>query len=465
MNFELNRETSSIIKVIGVGGGGGNAVNHMYKQGIRDVNFIVVNTDNQVLQRSPVPMKIQIGPSLTSGLGAGNKPEKGRQAAIENLDEVMEAIGTNTRMVFITAGMGGGTGTGAAPVIAKAARDAGILTVAIVTMPFKIEGRSRMENAIQGLDELYKNVDSMLVINNEKVREIYGDLKLSDAFAKADNVLTAAAKGIAEIITIPGYINVDFADVQTVMAESGIAIMGSAIAEGEGRALAAVKGALTSPLLDYNDIKGAKNVLLNITSGNDEVTMDEVSEITDYLAGEIDIDATVIWGNCSDSALGEGISVTIIATGFNRDIIPELYARNIQREKVSLTDAVSDSYRDGKVSLTFEQPTTVNFQVKEKLPEKIEFEDEDEVMSEKAIERLKRIKGAEEAMTNGKVNRVKEKNNMEDLYTEPAYKRRNVKLGGSDNSSGPSVSRYSLFGNDEGVKLNSDNSYLHDNVD
>ncbi|PLX09200.1 MAG: cell division protein FtsZ, partial [Marinilabiliales bacterium] len=244
LNFELPQEQASIIKVIGVGGGGSNAVNHMFKQGIKDVNFVVCNTDSQALTKSPIPIKIQLGASLTEGRGAGNKPEQGRQAAIENLDDVNKVLESNTKMVFITAGMGGGTGTGAAPVIAKAAKEMGILTVAIVTIPFRFEGSRRINQALEGITELKEHVDSLLVINNEKLREIYGDLTFSDAFAQADNVLTIAAKGIAEIITVPGILNVDFADVQTVMTNSGIAVMGSATAEGEGRALEAIKNAL-----------------------------------------------------------------------------------------------------------------------------------------------------------------------------------------------------------------------------
>ena len=271
IHFDLHKHKSSIIKVIGVGGGGSNAVNHMFKQGIKDVDFMVCNTDAQALINSPVPIKIQLGNSLTEGRGAGNKPDVGRQSAIENLQDVIDILAGNTKMVFITAGMGGGTGTGAAPVIAKTAKEMGILTVAIVTMPFKFEGQTRINQAIEGINEIKNYVDSLLVIHNEKLREMFGDLKLSDAFTRADNVLTTAARGIAEIITVHGYINVDFADVQTIMTNSGVAIMGSAIADGENRALEAIQEALNSPLLNNNDIRGDKNILLNITSGEDEV--------------------------------------------------------------------------------------------------------------------------------------------------------------------------------------------------
>jgi cell division protein FtsZ len=261
MNFDLPVERSSIIKVIGVGGGGSNAVNHMFRSGIKDVNFVICNTDSQALENSEVPVKIQLGESLTEGRGAGNKPEIGKQAAIENLDDVIEALSGNTKMVFITAGMGGGTGTGAAPVIARAAREMGLLTVAIVTIPFKFEGKVRINQAIDGINELRTHVDSLLVINNEKLREVFGDLKISEAFSRADNVLTGAAKGIAEIITVHGHVNVDFADVCTVMSDSGVALLGSGSAEGESRALKAVQGAISSPLLNNNDIRGAKNIL------------------------------------------------------------------------------------------------------------------------------------------------------------------------------------------------------------
>ena len=265
-NFDMPLNQEASIKVIGVGGGGGNAVNHMCRRGIKDVDFVVCNTDSQALANSPVTTKVQLGSSLTEGRGAGNKPEVGRKAAIENIEDVKRAIGENTKMVFITAGMGGGTGTGAGPVIAEACRELDLLTIGIVTIPFRNEGKRRIQQAIEGIQQLEGIVDSLLVINNEKIREMYGDFKISEAFAKADDVLATAAKGIAEIITVHGYINVDFADVETVMRQSGVAIMGSAIASGENRAIKAVEEALNSPLLNNNDINGARNILLNITS-------------------------------------------------------------------------------------------------------------------------------------------------------------------------------------------------------
>lgn len=310
------KEKSSIIKVIGVGGGGGNAVNHMYKQGITGVDFIICNTDAQALELSPIPNKVQLGASLTEGMGAGSIPEVGKNSAIENIDDIKQMLGNNTRMLFITAGMGGGTGTGASPIIAKAARELDILTVGIITTPFAFEGKRRRMQAEEGMEEFKKYVDSYLVISNDRLRQIFGNLTLGSAFAQADNILTTAAKGIAEIITLPGYINVDFKDVRTVMKDSGVSIMGSCAAEGENRALKAVEGALASPLLKDNEIEGARYILLNISSGEKEVTMDEVSIITDYIQEEAGLAADLIWGNCRDENLGDKLSVTIIATGF-----------------------------------------------------------------------------------------------------------------------------------------------------
>jgi cell division protein FtsZ len=316
MSFDLPKERGSIIKVIGVGGGGSNAVNHMYNQGIRGVDFMVCNTDEQALLASPIPVKIQLGADLTEGRGAGSIPEVGRNAALENLEDVRTVLSQNTKMVFITAGMGGGTGTGAAPIIAQAAREMGILTVGIVTMPFAFEGRRRREQAEKGLEDLRKHVDTLLVISNEKLREIYGNLSMSSAFAKADDVLTVAAKSIAEIITVSGIVNVDFADVRTVMTDGGNALMGSAVASGEGRALRAVEQAMTSPLLNDNCIRGARHVLLYIAYGTEELGMDEMSEITDFVQDEAGQTADIIWGSGFDETLGDNICVTVIATGF-----------------------------------------------------------------------------------------------------------------------------------------------------
>ena len=317
MEFDIPKGMSSIIKVIGVGGGGSNAVNHMFNQGIVGVDFIVCNTDRQALDISPVPHKIQLGPNLTEGRGAGMIPEVGMNAAIENIEELREALSKNTKMVFVTAGMGGGTGTGAAPVIAQVAKDLGILTVGIVTIPFDFEGRKRRLQAEEGLEKMRQNVDTLLIINNEKLREFGKNMALTKAFAEADNILTVAAKGIAEVISVTGMINVDFNDVNTVLRNSGHAIMGSAKAEGENRAMEAVQSALNSPLLNENDINGAKYVLLNITYGDKEVMMDEITSITDFIQDAAGATAYVIWGHGYDASLGDNISITLIATGFS----------------------------------------------------------------------------------------------------------------------------------------------------
>lgn len=316
MQFEIIKDKPSIIKVIGVGGGGSNAVNHMYHQGIKGVEFLVCNTDAQALEISPVPNKIQLGPSLTEGRGAGSIPEVGKKAAMENIDEIKALLSKNTKMLFVTAGMGGGTGTGAAPIIAGIAKEMGILTVGIVTVPFSHEGRKRKTQADLGIEELKKNVDALLIICNDKLREIHGNLQMSKAFAQADDILTIAAKSIAEIITVTMQVNVDFADIETVMKDSGVAIMGAATADGEQRAIRAAEQAIDSPLLNDNHIEGARYILLNITSGDCEATMDEVGEITEYIQTQAGQTADIIMGIGTDATLGDKIGVTIIATGF-----------------------------------------------------------------------------------------------------------------------------------------------------
>ena len=316
-NFGLEHANSSIIKVIGVGGGGCNAVKNMFEEGIEGVNFMICNTDAQAMQNNPVPVRIQLGVTLTQGRGAGNLPQQGEQAAIENLDDIREVLEGTTKMVFITAGMGGGTGTGAAPVIARLARELDILTIAVVTIPSRSEGKRRFDQALEGVEKLREHVDSMLVISNEKLHKIYGNLPASQAFKKADNIITTAVKGVAEIITLHGNINIDFADVSTVMSGSEVFIMGTGLADGPNRAMNAVRQALESPLLDSSSIRGTKDILLNIISGTEEVTMGEIGEIIDYLQDEAGQDATIIWGNGNDPKLGDQISVTIIATGFD----------------------------------------------------------------------------------------------------------------------------------------------------
>jgi cell division protein FtsZ len=365
MEFDIPRETDSIIKVIGVGGGGSNAVNHMYNQGIVGVDFIVCNTDRQALDISPVPHKVQLGPALTEGRGAGMLPEVGMQAAIENIEEIRELLSKNTKMVFVTAGMGGGTGTGAAPVIAQVAKDLGILTVGIVTVPFNFEGRKRRQQAEDGLDKMRQNVDTLLIINNERLREFGKNMSLTDAFSHADNILTVAAKGIAEVISVTGVINVDFNDVNTVLRNSGQAIMGSAIAEGDDRAIVAVKNALTSPLLNDNDISGARYVLLNITYGSKEVMMDEITEITDYIQDAAGATADVIWGHGFDASLGEKLSITLIATGFSSTPItgfektPERKIVSLEEEnKKEITTPLVTPFEQATVTPTIQEQLT-----------------------------------------------------------------------------------------------------------
>lgn len=375
MKFDLPKDQASIIKVIGVGGGGSNAVNHMYNQGITGVDFMICNTDAQALEQSPIPNKIQLGTTLTEGLGAGANPEVGKNAAIEDVEAIKAILQNNTKMVFITAGMGGGTGTGAAPVIAETAREMGILTVGIVTIPFSFEGRRRKQQAEEGLEELRGSVDTLLIINNDKLRMMYGNLRMGEAFAKADDILTVAAKGISEIITVTGYVNTDFRDVQTVMRGGGTAIMGSATAEGENRAMDAVTKALASPLLNDNEIKGANYILLNITSGIEEITMDEIGDITDYIQDEAGSTADIIWGNCTDESLGEKVSVTVIATGFGANNIdsfdlgkkPEKVIMTLGEEvptnsTTELTENAKNEIEEPTLKVTTKEQPTLNFE-------------------------------------------------------------------------------------------------------
>lgn len=353
LKFDLPKNQSNIIKVIGVGGGGSNAVTHMYNQGIKGVDFIICNTDAQAMESSPVPVKIQLGTNLTSGLGAGAVPSIGRNSALEDADNIREILQKETKMLFITAGLGGGTGTGAAPVIAEISKELGILTVGIVTLPFAFEGRKRKLYADEGIKHLKEHVDALLIISNDKLRELYGNLRLSEAFSQADNVLTTAARGIAEIITVTGYINVDFEDVKTVMKDSGVAIMGTGVASGENRALQAVEEAISSPLLNNNDIEGAINLLLYISSGKEEITMDEVTEITDYIQEKTKSSTEVIWGNGLDDSLEEKISVTIIATGFDDE---HRRAGGPGKKDVVIRDLYSEEKSDPIVETRIEKP-------------------------------------------------------------------------------------------------------------
>jgi cell division protein FtsZ len=478
MPFELPVNKSSIIKVLGVGGGGSNAVNHMFRQGIKDVDFIVCNSDAQALANSPVPVKIQLGASLTEGRGAGNKPEVGRQAAIESLDALAEILSVNTRMLFITAGMGGGTGTGAAPVIARAAKELGILTVAIVTIPFKNEGPRRVNQALDGIAELEKQVDSLLVINNEKIRQIYGDLKLSEAFSKADDVLAVAAKGIAEIITVHGFINVDFADVQTVMTNSGVAILGTGMAEGLDRAIEAAKQALNSPLLNDTDIKGAKNILLNVLSGDDEVTMDEIGQIIDFVKDCSGVNADLIWGNGTDPNLGSRISVTVIATGFNGGNIPELYIHKRVINRLPLEEYPVPEAEEDNIFIVKDAPTprsgvvpsqrTIEFDLKT-VDDDI-FRDISRVRkpvdTRKAGDRVSAIKRTQEDLKELKQTVRQSDREIDELENTPAFKRKQIQIDPQKISDETKISRYSLSDDENAqVKLSKENPYLHGAVD
>ena len=379
LEFDLKKNKSNVIKVIGVGGGGGNAVTYMYQKGIKDVDFVIINTDSQDLSKSPVPVKIQIGKNLTEGLGAGANPEIGEKAALEDMASIKKVLENNTKMVFITAGMGGGTGTGAAPIIAKIARDMGILTVGIVTSPFLYEGKKRNTFAQKGIENLREYVDSLIIINNNKLREIYGNLTYKEAFAKSDEVLASAASSIAEVITKNYTVNIDFKDVNTVLQNSGTAIMGSAKASGEDRSKEVIMKALDSPLLNDNKITGAKNVLLLIQSGIKEITIDEIGEINDFIQNEAGNNADVIMGIGEDETLGDGISVTIVATGFNKnqqDLIsnaePDKIVHVIKNENIN--DIKPEEY----VTSTPPEEEQINLYVPEIEPEPEIVEEKDE---------------------------------------------------------------------------------------
>jgi cell division protein FtsZ len=552
LKFDLPKNQSNIIKVIGVGGGGSNAVTHMYRQGITGVDFIICNTDAQAMESSPVPTRIQLGTHLTQGLGAGAVPSVGRNAALENTEDIRAILSKGTKMVFITAGLGGGTGTGAAPVIAQIAKEMDILTVAIVTIPFQFEGRKRILYADDGIRQLKDHVDALLIISNDKLRELYGNLRLSEAFDRADNVLTTAAKGIAEIITVAGYINVDFEDVKTVMKNSGVAIMGTGVAGGENRAHKAVEEALSSPLLNNNDIEGACNLLLYISSGREEITMDEVTDITDYIQVKTKNSAEVIWGNGFDESLEDRISVTIIATGFDEEHralkektttknITSLYGDDVPKSTAppltipaSRPAPVPAEELFPKIHLmnpapvpepkavpvpepsVVEEPETVMEATPEPEPVKeplheIVFElDLDtpapepqrpvmplyetpepkqatgilpdapqpapaaapvmkvtpltaptEIQERRQTERISKLRALSEKLK----SHTPIENNLAELETVPAYKRRNVELADVPPSSESSVPRLTLSGNDGGLEVRTENSFLHNNVD
>jgi cell division protein FtsZ len=484
MVFNFKQEEPSIIKVIGVGGGGSNAVTHMYKQGIIGVDFAICNTDIQSMDLSPVPVRIQLGLQVSAGLGAGSQPQRGKQACLESIEDIKNYLSDSTRMLFITAGMGGGTGTGAAPIIAKTAQEMGILTVAIVTLPFTFEGRKRVVQGYDGLEELRKNVDTIIIISNDKLRQIYGNMSVSNAFAQADNILTTAAKGIAEIITVPGYVNVDFEDVNTVMRGSGVAIMGIGIAEGENRALKAVDSALSSPLLEENNIQGAKHILVNITSGTKEVTMDEIFSVTEFVQEEAGEGANLIWGNCHDDTLGDKIAVTVIATGFeSRTTNPLKEAKNDGKIMVSLDDepVVKKDRKQDFFGFGFDNTEGVNNTIdfepsrgasKPKpqptphfQPQAQEPRQEDRERLEEDRRRRMQQEQARRERLRSNVNTMKLNNpqTIIEMENEPAYLRRGVKLDNVPHSYERTNSSWTIDEQDE-LKV-SGNSFLHDNVD
>jgi cell division protein FtsZ len=521
MQFELPQDESSIIKVIGVGGGGSNAVNHMYRLGIKGVDFIICNTDKQALEKSPVPNKIQLGCSLTKGLGAGSIPDVGRESALESVEDVRKYLEDGTQMVFITAGLGGGTGTGAAPVIASVARELGILTVGIVTIPFAFEGKKRRLQAEAGLEEMKKYVDTLLVIGNDKLREIYGNLKMSEAFAHADDVLTGAAKSIAEIISLHMHVNVDFNDVKTVMKDSGVAIMGSAVASGENRSIRAVEEALNSPLLNDNDIRGARHVLLNIMSGSDDIDMDEFGNITDYIQEAAGGTAELITGYGTDPSLGDSVSVTIIATGFKTaslsgyepPIIKERKLVNLDEKETKVEETkqtnIIDEIKNNEPFVFVKEEKTETSQIVNVVPpvtetkEEITFtvnktettsevkneeivsettnttefvfhtisdktEEKVENKSEETVSREEQIKLAQERIRKLKeiTLKMKSPDGLAMLEKETAFSRKNIQLENKTPSTESEVSRFTLSeGDDKKIEIRPNNSFLHDNVD
>lgn len=507
--FDLPTHHKSIIKVIGVGGGGSNAVTHMFNQGIKDVEFVICNTDVQALKSSSVPNKLQIGVSLTEGLGAGANPEVGMNAALESKEDIREMLSHDTKMVFITAGMGGGTGTGAAPIIAKVAKELDILTVGIVTAPFAFEGRKKSQFALNGIAQLRANCDTVLVIMNDKLREVFGNLSIREAFSRADNVLNTAAKSIAEIITVTSDVNVDFEDVKTVMKNSGPAVMGSAEATGENRAIKAVKEALSSPLLNNTTIVGAKKILLSITYGDrQELTMDELTEITDYIEEQAGDEADVIFGQGVETTLEESIRVTVIATGFEvddeEDYTPlkrKVYDLDSNKEikKQEEVKQQEQPQKDRPSVFEFVPPTppsrreepqrtaepeqepneeyqepqqrTISFDLKDKYEiedvpaedtpsapkeEPISMEEKRRMLDQQARERIRRL----QEMSNNTHSMDPE--DFKNRLDVPAYKRRNVDLKDVPHSSEKEISRYKLNDDDE---ILGNNKFLHDNVD
>lgn len=527
--FDIPKHTGntprSIIKVIGVGGGGSNAVNHMFLQGIKDVEFVICNTDVQALNNSPVPTKLQIGAELTEGLGCGANPKVGKGAALESKEQIREFL-EGTKMLFVTAGMGGGTGTGAAPVIAKIAKSMGILTVGIVTEPFAFEGKKKLAQAHLGIQALRSSCDTVLVIVNDKLREIYGNLPIGQAFAQADNVLTTAAKGISEIITLTGYVNVDFQDVRTVMHNAGPAVMGTSETRGEGRARKAASGALTSPLLDNCDIMGAKKILLSIVSGAEaELQMDELMEITEYIQEQAGQDAEVIFGHGVDANLGDRLRVTVIATGFEREADPndkpilksdnheesvteKKKIHDLDRSQIWMFESDSLLNKSGNIELKKqEEPAKEDKEEEKPLERELvfagpfnkvepvrddmeedyddldgglfgnhddEFEREnekyaDQIINEEGMMELRTVKDRLQEQAQQRKEKLKStrkqemtKEEFNEKWALPAYLRRGVKMDNVPHSSEPHLSKFNL-NEDNGLLGN--NKFLHDNVD
>ena len=485
--FEMPSHEKSIIKVVGVGGGGSNAVTHMYQQGITGVEFVIANTDMQALKSSPVPNRLQIGVHLTEGLGAGANPEVGKAAALESKEQIRELLSSDTKMVFVTAGMGGGTGTGAAPVIAQIAKELGILTVGIVTAPFGYEGRRKMTFADEGINEMKKYCDTVLVVLNDKLREVYGNLKLREAFSKADDVLTTAAKSIAEIITVHSDVNVDFQDVKTVMEGAGAAVMGSAVASGEGRALQAAEDALNSPLLNDADVEGAQKVLLSVTYSEEfEPTMDELGEITDYIQDQIGVQSDLlIPGYGTDNTLGDKIRVTVIATGFEQsefDKEPTYFhlddnkttSKKVEVEPIIAKEELKEESKPAPSLFNFEIPEEkkeipVADEPKIKTP-LFEGDVEDQATHEENVingldvdshERQKKLEERRAKLERLSINPLSD-DEIKEKLDEPAFKRKQVRLDDTPHSSEKEISRFRL--NDDNEILG-DNKFLHDNVD
>ncbi len=461
---DWDTKKGAIIKVIGVGGGGNNAVNHMANMGIKDVDFVLCNTDAQALRLSPIANRIHLGATLTKGRGAGCDPERGKQAAEESLHDIQAMLEDNTEMVFITAGMGGGTGTGAAPVIARAAKEMGILTVGIVTFPFRDEGLAFTRRAIEGVKEMRKYVDSLLLINNDKLYEMYGMLSVREAFKKADDILSIAAKGIAEIITNPGYINVDFEDVKKVMKDSGVALMGTGIASGENRALEAVNNALNSPLLNNNSISGARNILVNITSGEEnEITMMELGSIMEHIQHEAGSIENMKRGVVYDASLGNAISVTIVATGFRVADIPELDMYDLdevsnipsgtpKKEVVTLEDSTVVPKQNQQSELSFEVSSISS--------ETILQHEENPIIETPSKPSDYKVKTVQKGLTG---MRKEDINYMEDV---PAYKRKNIAIDTDTiHSTEEGISDNTLEEEEGTHQLKKNNSFLNPGVD